>query len=180
MELCNCGNNIFLAINKRHKDCLRRICEKFPECMHGRKGYLSTPLFSCIKKQWMEGIQILLEEEKKIGEPSKSTHALQYMAYHGMHTLLALFLQSGYDVNQKDNNFGNTPLHAALEGYNSSTIKGIDEDMSKVIYLLMDYGADHSIRNNYNELPTDLIEKDLDIIKYIQNYEILQIKEPFT
>ncbi|KAI1771216.1 ankyrin repeat-containing domain protein [Hypoxylon cercidicola] len=73
---------------------------------------------------------------------------LMARATNDLHALRR-FIQKGADVNHKDDE-GCTPLHILVK------YRGSQERLRKIVLVLLDYGADASIRNNANETATDV------------------------
>ena len=73
--------------------------------------------------------------------------------------LIKFLLDNGLNINQRQEEYENTPLHIAVR-YSSVAYSGLDDESAeipglKVIQFLVDNNADINARNNRNKTPLD-------------------------
>ena len=94
---------------------------------------------------------------------------LHYSVFHDLVDLVSYLIDKKAEINVK-NNFGDTPLHYAMQNNNKEVVL----NRSQIIQLLLDNGADLKIKNNHNKTPYDMAEvcNTLKEARYKENVSI--------
>lgn len=185
---CQKCTKITIAILFHHIDCLKKLSNKDTICTKNifSNSKRRTPLYYACISNFVKGVEFLLEEENRYEKTiTKNTNILHVMCYKGNKTIIELLLKYGYDVNKIENKHGDTPLHALLST-NDALVCASPQLQKDIGYLLLDYGADKTIKNNNGHTPLDNVSLQLNpltiaygIAKCIDKYEPLpEIKEP--
>ena len=100
-----------------------------------------------------------------ITEPEFGATLMSLAAYAGQRELVALMIEQGLDVNQRDAR-GNTPLHAAA-------YFGHDE----IVALLLKAGAQRDIENRGGRTPLDMARVNAPVTMLVANWMNIELAE---
>lgn len=159
---------------------------------------LMMSILQCIFKEEYKKIEFLVENGADINEKNIYGDTLLHFAVLKSNNNLAkLLLKHGANVNGKNNN-GTTPLHSSLDVSTSKLLLKSGGNVNEkngngctplhyaadichidLIKLLLEYGADHTIKDNkgngcFDNLPINIKNQLID------QYCSLDIKEPGT
>lgn len=160
-----------IAARYNSLDCLKILLENGADI--NAKDHLGiTPLGDAVYQENVEAVKLLLEYNPDVNVQDNDGRTPLYLAVeNGSVECMKLLLNvEGIDVNiQTDDYFRYTILHKIA-------IDHLDEEM---IFILLEHGADYTIRDRYKKSFLNYIEdKKLkkEIKEYIKNMEAYKIK----
>jgi ankyrin repeat protein len=109
-------------------------------------------------------IKKLLDSGSDVNETDKNGvtplhHAVRFRSPSAVATLL----ENGANVNQVCKRSGSTPLHRAVTSTGAPGTAGRSKEAREIIELLLNFGADPTIKNKNAKLPSDYT-KDAKVI----------------
>ena len=114
-----------------------------------------------------KAIEILLAKGADVHESDKNGvtplhHAVRFRSP----TAVATLLEHGANVNQVCKRSGSTPLHRAVTSTGAPGTAGRQSEARQIIELLLEHGADPSIKNKNGKIPSDYVT-DGEILKLL-------------
>jgi uncharacterized protein len=111
-----------------------------------------------VPDQQRRAIEALLRAGADIHETDKNGvtplhHAVRFRSP----TAVATLLEHGANVNQVCRRSGSTPLHRAVTSTGAPGTAGRNEEARQIIKLLLEYGADPSIKNRNGRTAADYV-----------------------
>ena len=150
--------NIFECIIKNDRKSLVKILKKNSKDLNILDRYGRTPLTNATIDGKIELVETLIEYKADIDSKDNDERtALHFAAQEYQIGIVKLLLENGVTVDTRDNN-GNTPLSDAVF---------YSEGRGEIIELLLNYGADKKLKNDYDVSPIELA-------KSIDNYNVKQ------
>lgn len=149
-----------------------------------------TPLFEACRKGYFNIVNLLIKLKADIKIQNKDNQTLLHIAcLNGNKDIILLLLQNNMDANAKDN-FGYTPIYYAINKKiaklliskganinNKSEYRGntvlhcaIIKGNKDIVELLLELGADTTIKNDQGFVAADIAENNLQAKELINNY----------
>jgi ankyrin repeat protein len=111
-----------------------------------------------VPAQQRKAIEALLDAGADIHETDKNgVTALHHAVRFRSPTAVATLLERGANVNQVCKRSGSTPLHRAVTSTGAPGTAGRQAEARQIIELLLQHGADPSIRNKNGKVPADYV-----------------------
>ncbi len=114
-------------------------------------GYTNPPIYYAIKENRTDIINLLIESGASVNEPI----IFNALCQHGYIDIVERLLKDGYKTNQKEKNFGRTPLFSGVEG-----------NQIEVIQILLNYDADVNFKDELGATPL-LVANNKEVLKIL-------------
>jgi uncharacterized protein len=120
-------------------------------------------------KKQRKAIEALLKAGADIHETEKNgVTPLHFAVRFRSPAAVAVLLAHGANANQACKRSGSTPLHRAVTSTGAPSTAGKQAEANQIIQLLLEHGADPSIRNKIGKRPADYVRDD-DILRLLRN-----------
>jgi ankyrin repeat protein len=144
-------DDLFEAINNNSPERVKDIITQSTFTnLNFKDTDLRTPIYIATKYGYADIVDILLKAGANVNEktPTVDSTMLLIACREGLADIVDILLKAGADVNYS-NRDGETPLHMAVTNDSNKS----EENLELIVRRLLNYGADTTIVNKYNETP---------------------------